>query len=197
MFETLTRGFGGARERLAGVRALTEENVEEALRDVRTSLLEADVDFIVVKDFLARVKERALGEKVETRVKDASGRTHRITPGQHFVAICEEELVALMGPVDPELASAGGVTSIMLLGLQGVGKTTIAAKLARHLQKKGRRPLLVAADTYRPAAADQLEQLGAGIDVRVHRGRRGRDPARDLPSRARARPRRRLRRHHL
>lgn len=183
MLETLTRGFKGARERLAGVRALSEDNVDEALRDVRTSLLEADVDFQVVKDFLARVKERALGEKVETRVKDASGQVHKVTPGQHFIAVCEEELTALMGPVDPDLASADGTTSIMLLGLQGVGKTTIAAKLARHLKKQGRRPLLVAADIYRPAAADQLEQLGQSIDVRVHRGAEGEQPP-DICARA-------------
>ncbi len=176
MLETLTRGFDGARERLAGVRALSENNVDEALREVRASLLEADVDFQVVKDFLGRVKERTLGEKVETRVKDAGGQTHRVTPGQHFVAVCEQELTELMGPVDPELSVADGVTSVMLLGLQGVGKTTIAAKLARHLQKKGRRPLLVAADIYRPAAADQLEQLGRSIDVRVHRGETGEQP---------------------
>ena len=132
MLETLTRGFESARERLQGVRALTEENIDEALRDVRMSLLEADVDFQVVKDFLGRVKERGLGEKVETRVKDAQGRSHRVTPGQHFVKICEEELAALMGPVDTELKRGnGGVVSVMLLGLQGVGKTTVAAMLEK------------------------------------------------------------------
>jgi signal recognition particle subunit SRP54 len=178
MLETLTNGFKNARERLAGVRALNPENIEEALRDVRMSLLEADVDFAVVKDFLARVKERALGEKVETRVRDAQGRVHRITPGQAFVKICEEELAELMGPVDPELARGeNGAVSVMLVGLQGVGKTTVAAKLARHLQKQGRRPLLVAADVYRPAAVLQLEQLGAKIGVPVHKGAEGDGPA--------------------
>jgi signal recognition particle subunit SRP54 len=177
MLETLTRGFTAARERLRGVRELTEENVDQALRDVRTSLLEADVDFTVVKRFLARVKERGLGEKVETRVQDASGRELRVTPGQHFIAICEEELCALMGPVDPSLARGkGGVTSVMLVGLQGVGKTTVAAKLARHLQREGKRPLLVAADVYRPAAVLQLETLGASIDVPVHKGAEGDTP---------------------
>jgi signal recognition particle subunit SRP54 len=177
MLETLTRGFGAARERLRGVRELSNENIDEALRDVRSSLLEADVDFTVVKSFLARVKERALGEKVETRVEDASGRTLRVTPGQHFVAICEQELVALMGPVDPSLARGRrGVVSVMLVGLQGVGKTTVAAKLARHLQRAGRRPLLVAADVYRPAAVEQLETLGASIGVAVHRGADGELP---------------------
>jgi signal recognition particle subunit SRP54 len=177
MLETLTQGFHAARERLAGVRELDEANVEVALRDVRTSLLEADVDLGVVKDFLARVKERALGEKVQTRVRDAAGRVHRATPGQHFVAICQHELTALMGPVDTALARGRrGVVSVMLVGLQGVGKTTVAAKLARHLQRQGRRPLLVAADVYRPAAVLQLEQLGARIDVPVHRGADGELP---------------------
>ncbi|MCP5055758.1 MAG: signal recognition particle protein [bacterium] len=178
MLETLTDGFKRARERLGGVRILDEENVKEALGEVRSSLLEADVDYAVVKDFLARVQTKALGEKVETRVKDAQGQQLKTTPGQHFVAVCEEELVALMGPVDPELArDDAGVTSIMLLGLQGVGKTTIAAKLARHLSKEGRKPLLVAADVYRPAAVLQLQQLGESIDVPVHAGAEGEAPA--------------------
>jgi len=174
MLETLTRGFEAAREKLRGVQELREENVETALRDVRASLLEADVDFAVVKDFLARVKERALGERVETRARDAQGRLLRVTPGQHFVAVCEQELVRLMGPVDPSLArDARGCTSVLLLGLQGVGKTTVAAKLARHLAAQGRRPLLVAADVQRPAAVLQLQQLGERIGVVVHAGAPG------------------------
>ncbi len=177
MLETLTRGFQSARERLQGVRSLSEDNIDEALRDVRMSLLEADVDFKVTKDFLARVKERALGEKVTTRVRDASGRVHKATPGQHFVGICEQELSALMGPVDPSLARGPrGVTSVMLVGLQGVGKTTVAAKLARHLVREGMRPLLVAADVQRPAAVLQLQQLGQRIDVPVHVGAPGDSP---------------------
>ncbi|MDH3519580.1 MAG: signal recognition particle protein [Myxococcales bacterium] len=159
------------------MRALTEENVSESLRDVRMSLLEADVDLVVVRDFLARVKERALGERVETRVRDASGRTHRVTPGQHFVKTCAEELVALMGPVDASLQRRNGVASVMLVGLQGVGKTTVAGKLARHLQKEGSRPLLVAADVYRPAAVLQLQQLGERLGVPVHVGAAGEAPA--------------------
>jgi signal recognition particle subunit SRP54 len=177
MLETLTRGFSAAREKLGGVRELTEANIDASLRDVRMSLLEADVDFSVVKDFLARVKERALGEKVETRVRDAAGRQLRVTPGQHFVKICEEELTRLMGPVDAALArDASGATSVMLVGLQGVGKTTVAAKLARHLAREGRRVLLVAADVQRPAAVLQLEQLGARIEVPVHVGQPGERP---------------------
>jgi signal recognition particle subunit SRP54 len=177
MLETLTRGFTAAREKLGGIRELTEANVEDSLRDVRLSLLEADVDLAVVKDFLARVKERALGEKVETRARDASGRLLRVSPGQHFVKICEEELTRLMGPVDPALArDAGGATSVMLVGLQGVGKTTVAAKLARHLAREGRRVLLVAADVQRPAAVLQLEQLGARLGIPVHTGGLGERP---------------------
>jgi signal recognition particle subunit SRP54 len=178
MFETLTRGFTAAREKLGGVRELSEANIDASLRDVRMSLLEADVDFTVVKDFLARVKERALGEKVETRIRDASGRELRVTPGQHFVRICEDELVRLMGPVEPTLArDRAGVCSVLLLGLQGVGKTTVAAKLARHLAKEKQRPLLVAADVQRPAAVLQLQQLGARIEVPVHSGAPGERPA--------------------
>jgi len=176
VLETLTQGFSAARERLSGVRELTDENVAESLRDVRMSLLEADVDLGVVRDFLARVQDRALGGKVETRIQDASGRTVRVTPGQHFVKACEEELVALMGPVDPSLARAEDRTSVMLVGLQGVGKTTVAAKLARRLQADGRRPLLVAADVYRPAAVLQLQQLGAQLEVPVHAGDAGASP---------------------
>ena len=176
MLETLTQGFTAARERLSGVRELTEENVAESLRDVRMSLLEADVDLDVVREFLARVKERALGEKVETRARDASGRRIRVTPGQHFVKTCEEELVALMGPVDPSLTVADGRTTVMLVGLQGVGKTTVAGKLARKLQSEGRKPLLVAADVYRPAAVLQLQQLGSQLGVEVHTGAEGELP---------------------
>ena len=178
MLETLTQGFTAARERLSGVREFTDENTDEALRDVRMSLLEADVDFEVVKGFLARVKQRVLGEKVGTRVRDSSGQLIRITPGQHFVKACEEELTELMGPVDPTLATGpGGVISVMLVGLQGVGKTTVAAKLARFLQREKRRPLLVAADVYRPAAVLQLQLLGQQIGAPVHAGAEGEKPA--------------------
>ncbi len=177
MLETLSQGFDAAKERLRGVRTLSDENIDEALRDVRSSLLEADVSLPVVRTFLARVKERSLGEKVETKVKDDQGRVQRVSPAQHFVKVCEEELAALMGPVDPSLAKGkGGITSVLLLGLQGVGKTTVAAKLARLLKAKGQKPLLVAADIYRPAAILQLQRLGETIEVPVHAGTEG-----DLP----------------
>jgi signal recognition particle subunit SRP54 len=186
MLETLTAGFTRARERLAGVTTLSDANLDEALADVRRSLLEADVDFVVAKDFVERVRAKSVGTRVETRVRDEAGRVHRVSPGQHFIKVCEEELAALMGPVDPALAAREGVTSILLLGLQGVGKTTIAAKLARQLQRQGKKPLLVAADVQRPAAVEQLERLGASIDVTVHRGEPGESPP-DLCRRARAR----------
>ncbi len=169
MLETLSRGFGAARDRLRGVRELNEENIAEALRDVRMSLLEADVDLGVVRSFLERVKERTLGERVRTRARDRRGRAVRVNPSQQFVAVCQSELEALMGPVDTKLSrDKRGSVSILLLGLQGVGKTTVAAKLASHLKHQGRRPLLVAGDVQRPAAIQQLQQLGERIGVTVH-----------------------------
>ncbi len=176
MLENITKGFKNATERFRGVRELSEENLDEALRDVRMSLLEADVDFGVVKDFLSKVKDRSLGEKVRTQARDARGRRIRVSPGQHFVAICEQELTDLMGPVDPSLQKSNGLVSILLIGLQGVGKTTVAAKLARHLEKRGRRPLLVAADIYRPAAVEQLQTLGQSIGIPVYAGGEGELP---------------------
>jgi signal recognition particle subunit SRP54 len=176
VLETVTQGFKNATDRLRGVRELTEASIDEALRDVRLSLLEADVDLALTRSFLARVKERSLGAKVETKVRDRSGRQIRVTPGQHFIKICEEELAQLMGPVDPSLARSAGIVSVLLAGLQGVGKTTISAKLAVHLRKQGRKPLLVAADVYRPAAIDQLKTLGASIGVPVHAGEPGEQP---------------------
>ena len=128
MLETVSQGFKSATERLRGIRELSDENIAESLSDVRRSLLEADVDFQVVKDFLARVKQRALGEKVKTHARERGGRKLKVSPGQHFVSICEEELVNLMGPVDTELQRSDGAISIMLVGLQGVGKTTIAER---------------------------------------------------------------------
>jgi signal recognition particle subunit SRP54 len=176
LLENITKGFKSATERFRGVRELSEDNVDEALRDVRMSLLEADVDFAVVKDFLTRVKERSLGEKVRTQARDARGRKVKVSPGQHFVAICEQELTDLMGPVDPSLEKSDGLVSVMLIGLQGVGKTTVAAKLANHLKKRGRRPLLVAADVYRPAAVQQLQTLGQSIGIPVYAGAEGELP---------------------
>lgn len=168
MFETLTRGFKSAREKLSGRTTLDEANIQEALRDVRISLLEADVEFHVVKGFLERVEAKAIGELVVTRVRH-EGETRNLSPAEHFINICHDELEALMGPVDTSIAfkKPSEVTTIMMVGLQGAGKTTTAGKLARKLMDEGHRPLLVAADIYRPAAVEQLQVLGKQLDVPV------------------------------
>src|SRR5687768_12592995 len=169
MFETLSKGFRAAKQRLTGVAELTDDVIDEALRDVRMSLLEADVEFKVVKRFLDRVKERAHGEEVQLKAKSREMGQKRITPEQAFIAICQEELTAMMGPVDTELRWAKkGPTGIMMVGLQGSGKTTTVGKLARWLEKKHKKkPLLVAADIYRPAAVDQLRILGEQLGMPV------------------------------
>ncbi len=170
MFDALTKGFKAARNRLAGLTELTEQNVESALREVRLSLLEADVELGVIKAFLARVKEKALGEVVRTRAKGQEGQTVKVSASEVFVKICHDELVAFMSPGDGPaltLAPKGQPTGIMMVGLQGSGKTTTCAKLARLLKKEGKRPLLVAADMQRPAAVEQLKILGEQIGVPV------------------------------
>jgi len=129
------------------------------MREVRLALLEADVNFKVVKDFVGRVRERATGVEI----------LESLTAGQQVVKIVNEELVALLSAGDRNLHLTGNPTVILLVGLQGSGKTTTAAKLARYLHKQGRRPILVAADPYRPAAADQLETLGKSLDIPVYR----------------------------
>ncbi|MCB9746400.1 MAG: signal recognition particle protein [Alphaproteobacteria bacterium] len=166
MLETLTKGFRSARLKLQGRAELSEENIADALREVRVSLLEADVELDVVKAFLARVQERAVGEVVTLTSK--SKRDVQLSPGDHFVKICHEELEALMGGEDEEGLNLDGKPAlIMMVGLQGSGKTTTAGKLARKLMKEGRKPMLVAADIYRPAAIDQLMTLGRKLGVPV------------------------------
>jgi signal recognition particle subunit SRP54 len=169
MFETLTKGFRAAKQKLTGVAELTDEIIDEALRDVRMSLLEADVEFKVVKRFLDRVKEAAQGEEVQLRAKSSELGARRITPEQAFISICQDELTRMMGPVDTDLRWAKkGPTGIMMVGLQGSGKTTSVGKLARYLESKhGKSPLLVAADVYRPAAVDQLKTLGSQLGLPV------------------------------
>src|SRR5215468_10011915 len=169
MLETVTKGFRAARNRLAGKQEITPELVDESLRDIRVSLLEADVAFDVVKSFVARVREKAVGSTVQTTITDKQGRKHKISAGDHFIKVCHDELEALMGPVDTSLKfkPKGGVTTMMLVGLQGSGKTTTVGKLASYLEKQGRKPLLVAADIYRPAAVDQLQVLGERLEVPV------------------------------
>jgi len=168
VLETVSKGFKAARNKLQGRAEITPEVVDEALRDIRVSLLEADVSFEVVKRFVARVREKAIGEVVETKVKTSKG-LMRTTPQDHFVKICHDELEALMGPVDTSLKSGekGRPTGVMMVGLQGSGKTTTAGKLANRYLKEGKRPLLVAADVYRPAAVDQLQILGQKLGVPV------------------------------
>lgn len=165
MLETLTRGFRAARDRLTGATRLSEDNVAEALREVRLALLEADVDLGIVRDFLDRVAERCVGRSVRLRARDG-GRTLEARPADHFVKACYDELVERMGAGEP-ISPAKRTRALLLVGLQGSGKTSTAAKLAVHLKREGERPLLVAADVRRPAAREQLRILGAqsGIEV--------------------------------
>jgi signal recognition particle subunit SRP54 len=160
VFETLSDKLGAALGDLRGRGRLDEEAVSRAMREIRLALLEADVNFRVVKDFVARVRERALGQDV----------LKSLSPGQQVVKIVHEELTELMGSGDSRLAFAGRPPTVVLLaGLQGSGKTTAAAKLALLLRREGKKPALVAADLQRPAAIDQLEQLGRQIQIPVYR----------------------------
>ncbi len=159
MFDRLTDRLAAVFRRLRGHGTLTEENIIEALREVRLALLEADVHFKVVKEFLERVRGRAVGQAV----------LRSLTPGQHVVRVVHEELTALMGGGPARLSLTGSPpVGVLLAGLQGSGKTTTAAKLARLLLREGRRPLLVAADLKRPAACAQLQTVGAAVGVPVH-----------------------------
>jgi len=169
MLETLTNGFRGARARLKGYRQITEGNIEEALEQIRVSLLDADVEYHVTRSFLDRVKEVALGELVLTKVS-AKGRDVRVTPSDHFIKICHDELVRLMGQEEKGIkeSTTRPFSTVMMVGLQGSGKTTTAAKLARNFKAEGKKPLLVAADVYRPAAVEQLSVLGDRIGVPVY-----------------------------
>jgi signal recognition particle subunit SRP54 len=177
VLETLAKGFRAARQRLTGVAELNDDVIDEALRDVRLSLLEGDVEFRVVKRFLERVKDAARGKQVELRAKSEEYGTKKITPEQAFIAICQDELVKMMGPVETELRWAKkGATGIMMVGLQGSGKTTTVGKVARFVEKTHKKkPMLVAADIYRPAAVDQLKTLGRQLDVPVYSAT-GKDP---------------------
>ncbi|HEM62661.1 MAG TPA: signal recognition particle protein, partial [Chloroflexi bacterium] len=158
MFETLTEKLQGAFEKIAKKGRLTEKDVDEGLREVRIALLEADVNFRVVKDFIGRVRERAVGAEV----------MRSLTPAQQLRKIVYEELVSLLGKPAPIDLSGQSPHVVLLVGLQGSGKTTTAAKLGLQLRKQGQRPLLVAADTRRPAAVQQLEILGKELDLAVH-----------------------------
>ena len=161
MFENLSEKLEGALKRLRGQHRITEENVSDTLREVRRALLDADVHLAVVKEFIESVKAKALGETV---VKSVS-------PGEQMVKILHDELMTLMGSEQSDLQLGSRTPSVVLVaGLQGSGKTTFCAKLARHLKSKGRRPMLVAADVYRPAAIEQLKLLAGELDVPVYSG---------------------------
>ena len=158
MFERLSDKLDAAFKKLKGRGKLTEKNIEEGLKEIRMALLEADVHYRVAKRFMADVKERALGQEVLTS----------LTPGQQVVKIVNEELTELMGSQQEELNLSGpSPVSLMLVGLQGSGKTTTAGKLAVFLRNKGRKPYLVPADVYRPAAIDQLKKLGEQLNIPV------------------------------
>src|SRR6266478_2719819 len=158
MLDSLTSRLTGIFDRLRGYGRLTEENIVEALREVRMALLEADVNFKVVKSFVDRVREKAIGQDV----------LKSLTPGQQVVKVVRDELVELLGGSGHRLAMASHPpTVIMLVGLQGSGKTTSAAKLARHFQKQGQHPIMASADVYRPAAIEQLRRLGKELGIPV------------------------------
>ncbi|MEA2611277.1 MAG: signal recognition particle subunit [Chloroflexota bacterium] len=159
MFDTLSERLRKTLGSLTGRGRISEADVDAAMRDVRLALLEADVNFKVVKDFVARVRERAIGHEV----------LESLSAGQQVVKIVNDELVGLLSNGDRTFHLAGNPAVVAMVGLQGSGKTTSSAKLARHVVKLGRRPLLVAADPYRPAAADQLETLGKSLDIPVYR----------------------------
>jgi signal recognition particle subunit SRP54 len=159
MFESLSDRLQNVFARLGARGRLTEGDVDEALKEVRRALLEADVNFKVVKDFVGRVREQAVGQDI----------TKSLTPAQMVVKIVNDELVHLLGDEPVPLANIQpGPTIILLVGLNGAGKTTLAGKLALHLRKKHRNPLLVACDVYRPAAIKQLQTLGGQVQVPVH-----------------------------
>ncbi len=168
MFENLSDRLAKVFKKLKGQGTLSQEDIDQGLREVRLALLEADVNYKVVKDFIKRVKERALGHEV----------MKSLTPGQQVVKIVHEELIRLLGTEGEGLNLAGRQPAvIVLVGLQGSGKTTTAAKLARWLRKKGRKPFLVPADIYRPAAIKQLETLARQIDCPYFPTKEGTPPA--------------------
>jgi signal recognition particle subunit SRP54 len=163
VFDSLSERLRKTLADLTGRGRVSEADVDAAMREIRLSLLEADVNFRVVKDFIARVREQAVGAEI----------LQSLTAGQQIVKIVHDELVALLGAGDRTFHLTGNPAVIAMVGLQGSGKTTTTAKLGRYLVKQGRRPLLVAADPYRPAAADQLETLGKALDLPFHRAPAG------------------------
>lgn len=168
-FEGLSEKLQGVFKGLKGKGSLTEADINAAMREVKLALLEADVNFKVVREFVTSVKEKALGEEVMAS----------LTPGQQVIKIVNDELVSLMGGANSKLTySPKGFTVYMMVGLQGTGKTTTCGKLAKYLKKEGKKPMLCACDIYRPAAIDQLEVVGKTVDVPVFTMRDCREPDR-------------------
>ena len=167
-FESLSDKLQSAFDKLKGKGVITEKDINDAMREVKLALLEADVNFKVVKDFVAAVKEKAMGSEV----------MQSLTPSQQIIKIVDAELVQLLGGTASKLTySPSGFSTYMLVGLQGTGKTTTAGKLANFLKQSGKKPMLCACDIYRPAAIDQLEIVGKNVNTPVFVDRENRDPA--------------------
>ena len=174
-FENLSEKLQNTFKKLKGKGVLTEADINEAMREVKLALLEADVNFKVVKEFVAQVKEKAMGTEV----------LESLTPGQQVIKIVKDQLVELMGGTNSKLTySPSGFTVLMMVGLQGTGKTTTCGKLAAYLKKNGKKPMMAACDIYRPAAIDQLEIVGRTVDVPVFTDRDNR-VAEDIALKAR------------
>lgn len=174
-FEGLAEKLQNTFRNLSGKGVIGEKDIDSAMREVRLALLEADVNFKVVKDFVARIKEKALGEEV----------MKSLTPGQQVLKIVKEELIDMMGGSGSKLTySPSGFTTYMLVGLQGTGKTTTCGKLANYLKESGKKPMLCACDIYRPAAIDQLEIVGKAVKAEVYTDRDNKDVL-DIASKAR------------
>lgn len=174
-FEGLAEKLQNTFRNLSGKGVISEKDIDSAMREVRLALLEADVNFKVVKDFVARIKEKALGEEV----------MKSLTPGQQVLKIVKEELIDMMGGSGSKLTySPSGFTTYMLVGLQGTGKTTTCGKLANYLKESGKKPMLCACDIYRPAAIDQLEIVGKAVKTEVYTDRDNKDVL-DIASKAR------------
>lgn len=174
-FEGLAEKLQNTFRNLSGKGVIGEKDIDSAMREVRLALLEADVNFKVVKDFVARIKEKALGEEV----------MKSLTPGQQVLKIVKEELIDMMGGSGGKLTySPSGFTTYMLVGLQGTGKTTTCGKLANYLKESGKKPMLCACDIYRPAAIDQLEIVGKAVKTEVYTDRDNKDVL-DIASKAR------------
>ena len=166
-FEGLSEKLQGIFKKLKGKGVLTENDIDEAMREIKLALLEADVNFKVVKEFVARVREKAVGAEIHAS----------LNPGQQVIKIVSEELAMLMGGINSKLTfSPSGFSIFMMVGLQGTGKTTTCGKLAVYLTKNGKSPMLCACDIYRPAAIDQLEIVGEAAKVPVYANRENRDP---------------------